>query len=107
MTDRSLIYISGGITGVPDFREKFAVAVQEVMLLGHTPISPLEVCMEASLKEGVDSWRSFMIADLRALLACEGIYMLRNWADSKGARLEHLVAAGLELEIIYQPEDGR
>lgn len=106
MTERRLlIYIAGGVTGIPSFRANFAEAAEEVQLLGHTPISPLEVCAGEGLREGIDSWRSFMIADIRALLACDGIYMLRMWWDSKGARLEHTIAEALGLELIYQPEE--
>lgn len=99
-----LVYLAGPITGIPDFRERFAQATNEVLLLGHTPISPLEVCTQAGLTEGVDSYRAFMVADIRALLACEGLYALVGWENSKGARLEHMIAAALNMEIIYQPE---
>jgi len=45
-----------------------------------------------------------MRADIRALLECDAIYMLRGWEQSAGARCEHLVAAMCGIEIMYEKE---
>jgi hypothetical protein len=43
-----------------------------------------------------------MKADLKAMLDCDCIYMLKNWLGSKGAMVEHNLASDLKFEIIYQ-----
>lgn len=106
MSDCKLIYCAGPITGIPDFRERFTRAVLEVQLLGHVPINPCEVTKAAGIDDDGSTavWLACMKADIRALLACDGIYLLRDWENSRGARLEKLVAEGLDMEIIYQPD---
>lgn len=106
MTRRNF-YIAGPISNSTDFRERFAVGCTEVLLLGHTPVSPLDVTKTKGINDdgGEGLWLVCMRADIHALIECDGIYMLRGWEESKGARLEHLIADGLGLEIVYQPED--
>jgi hypothetical protein len=49
-----------------------------------------------------DFWRECMIVCLRELLQCDAIYMLNNWRNSKGARIELAVAVELGMEILIQ-----
>lgn len=96
------IYIAGPISDTTDYYERFRQACIEVKLLGHTSVSPIEVVKAAQC--GGD-WLACMRADIHALIECDGLYALRGWEHSKGARLEHLIAEGLGLEILYQPDD--
>jgi hypothetical protein len=57
--------------------------------------------MKIDHKENAD-WYDFMERDIAALLRCDGIFMLKNWGDSKGARLEYTVAKELNIPIIFQ-----
>lgn len=98
------IYISGPITGVPDYQQKFKDAKLEVASLGYVPITPIEVCSAAGLDEGNHEWLAYMKANIRAVLEVDGLYMLRDWWQSKGARVEHGLAIGLDLLILYQPD---
>jgi hypothetical protein len=43
-----------------------------------------------------------MKEDLAALLNCDGIYMLKNWGASQGARIEHVVAKEMGLTVEYE-----
>ena len=54
---------------------------------------PLEEC----------SWSLCMLVCLWHLTGCSYIYMLNNWRDSRGARIEHRWATILRKKIIYQP----
>lgn len=99
------LYLAGPITGNLDFRNDFAAAKLEVAQLGYVPISPLEVCMDAGLVEGQHSWKEFMQHDIRALIVCDGVYMLRGWEDSRGARIEQFLANALDLLVLYQSEE--
>lgn len=97
------IYIAGKITGLSysDAFAKFANAAETLKLLGHEPVNPMEV-------NGLDgdgnqySWAEYMKRDIPVLLGCEAIYLLPDWLDSKGARLEKFIADELGMLVIYE-----
>lgn len=92
------IYISGKISGI----EKEAPALFEsaeltIKQFGHEPVNPMK------LNHNHDrSWHSYMKEDLKAMMDCDAVYFLSNWQDSKGAIIEHGLAAQLGLKLIYQ-----
>jgi len=45
-----------------------------------------------------------MVDDISALLECEAIYMVKDWGQSKGARLEYAIAKELGLYILFDGE---
>lgn len=96
------IYISGGISGHPieERRAVFARAEEELRGRGYAPVNPFNngVSLDAS-------YGDHMRADLRMLLDCDGIYLLRGWESSRGARLEHDVAVACEMVIIDEFRD--
>lgn len=94
-------YISGKITGSPanNVVEKFARAEEQVKAFGHEPISPLNNGLGME-----EDWNEHILADIKLLLECDAIYLLKDWQDSKGARIECFVAQECGLEIINQPD---
>lgn len=92
------LYISGKITGIEETAyELFEKAEKEVQFLGCLWVNPMK------LNHNHDkSWLAFMRKDLKALLDCDGVYMLSNWETSRGAIVEHDLAQMLGLEIYYQ-----
>ena len=46
--------------------------------------------------------REIVSTDIHMLLCCEGIYMLRGWEHSVGARAEHSLAQFMKLHIQYE-----
>ncbi len=95
-----MIYISGKVTGqkIEEARTKFLAAKK--FLKGITKekiINPLEVEVRGGL-----TWEEYMAKDIYWLIKCNKIYMLRDWPESKGARLEYLIAKELRIAIIYQ-----
>jgi hypothetical protein len=94
------IYISGKITGLPieEARYNFAVAEKRLRSIGYEPINPM---MEVPYNPNW-TWNDYMIKDIKILLNCDGIYMLYNWKDSKGARIEHNIAVETDKIIIYE-----
>lgn len=98
-----IVYISGCITNggtqpVTDAIERFAAAEQEVATLGHTPLNPCDVAITSW------TWRQCMNRAVRLLLEADGIYLLRGWENSHGARVEKQLAQGLGMTVLYQPE---
>lgn len=115
------IYISGKITGLPIEEAKAMFqAAEDFLIKGNKEISsnfPLEIInpftIDHSKAEAMekappgtwtmhDVWCQYMKEDLGALLNCDGIFMLKNWGSSKGARVEHTVAKELGLTVEYE-----
>lgn len=102
------IYIAGKITGLvyEDALRAFAEAAAEVERCGHVPVNPMAV-------NGLDgdgqphAWAEYMKRDIPHLLACDAIYLLPNWKDSKGARLEKHIAEELGMMIVTHGFAGK
>jgi hypothetical protein len=96
------IYISGKISGLPiqPVIEKFKWHAVFLELKGHESINPFDV---SPLDESKD-WHDYMIEDIAALFKCEAIYMLKDWGQSRGARIEYQIAKELGLQIFFEGE---
>ena len=73
-------------------RAAFAKAESIIKAKGHTPINPL--------KNGIEEtrpWHVHMRQDIKMLVDCDTIYMLPDWENSKGAKLEYQIATELYL----------
>lgn len=89
------IYISGGMTGLPDLNfPAFHEAARKLRALGHRVINPAEINTEGDL-----TWEQCMRADIRALCDCHVLALLPGWETSKGAHLELHLAHRLGIEI--------
>lgn len=87
------VYISGPITGDPDYRQKFEEAESALKTAGYIPLNPVkEIEGIEVLKARKLSYEECMKHDLHQLLFCEGITMLPGWEKSAGATCEHDVA---------------
>lgn len=98
------IYIAGKIGDLPEnvYKLNFEIAKSEVEIAGFIPVSPVDLPHEHER-----TWKAYMLEDLAALKTCQGVYMLRNWNDSRGARIERWVAMRLGIQVYYQsPGDG-
>jgi hypothetical protein len=93
------IYIAGKITGLvyEDALRTFAEAEALLKRLGHEPVNPMA---KVSEQEGL-TWAEYMKQDIPFLLECDAIYLLPNWRDSKGARLEWYIAASLGMQVTF------
>ena len=84
------VYISGPITGNPDYEDDFGRAWVYLNNKGHAPISPIDIGREIKMKMGREpTWEEYMREDIKALMDCDGIYMLDGWLSSDGAKLEY------------------
>lgn len=91
----SKVYIAGKITGDPNYRDKFARAEAELKRQGHLVMNP------AILPEGFE-WETYMHITVTMLNACDTIYLLEDWQDSRGAQIEAKIAQDENYTIIYQ-----
>lgn len=95
-----MTYISGKITGNPDYKKNFAAAEKQLIASGCREseiFNPARVTLPLSA-----TWKDYMRHDLKILLECNEVYMLRDWQDSEGARLEHFIAKKLGYQVTYQ-----
>jgi hypothetical protein len=101
-----MIYISGRITGNKNWEEQFHEA--ECYLIkkyyDEKIINPL--CLDENTKKVFKTenptYKQYMINDIKHLIKCTHIYMLRGWWRSKGARLERHIAKVFGMKIMYQ-----
>lgn len=88
------IYIAGPIAGVPQYANKFRRAAHIWRTRGALVMTP------HVLPEGFP-WAAYMPICYAMMDACDTIYMLPGWRDSKGATLEHDRAKERGMEIVY------
>lgn len=93
------IYISGQISGLPfdETKAKFENIESELIAQGYEVVNPI--------KNGIPynaPWEVHIAMDILLLIGCEAIYLLPDWAYSKGATLEKKIAEFTGKEIIYQ-----
>lgn len=95
-------YIAGKITGLEpsDYLAKFHQAEKLLEKVGHLPVNPCRLPIEGLEYE----WEDYITLGVDRLLRCEAIYLLSDWKESRGARIEHAIAMELGLEIIYSGE---
>ena len=88
-----IIYIAGKMAGLPDKgREHFNRAEERLLAEGHIVLNP------ARLPDGMPQ-EKYMPICLAMLQVADAIYLLDNWKDSPGARLEYNYA-------LYQGKDA-
>jgi len=95
------LYIAGQITGLDEAvaYELFLRAENLLTQLGHEPLNPMKIvdqdemrCYEDQLLDALEI----------VLVSSEALFMLANWRDSKGARIEHAIAEILGRPIYYE-----
>lgn len=86
------IYISGPITGNPNYKKQFATISQKLTKDGHIVVDP------SVETEGL-SPRDYMRISLARLEAADEILLLPGWENSKGAKIEKLYAEYIGLRV--------
>lgn len=91
------IYIAGKITGLAaeEAIKNFNEAEDKLMQQGAITFNP------TCLPEGLE-WEDYLHICLAAIDRCDGVYMLGNWYESKGAQIEHQYAIDTGKELYYQ-----
>ena len=94
------VYISGQITGLDEneYKKLFNEAEDILVAFGYDPVNPI------ALDEAEDTtgwtWHDYMKRDIKLLCGCDYIYLLPNWAKSKGAKVEYMVADILQIPCL-------
>lgn len=98
-----LIYISGRITNNPNYREEFKEAEEWLKAKGYTPLNTTN--LDTALPKL--SYEQYMQIDYTLVDIADGIYMLADWQDSKGAKAELSYAKSLGKRVMYQKKYKR
>ena len=96
------IYISGKITGLKptDYGLRFGHTASKLRSKGNRVINPAVMLSEAN-SEGFNHDELMHIC-YAAIDVCDAVYMLSNWFESKGAKLEHQYALDKGKKVFYQ-----
>jgi hypothetical protein len=92
------IYISGAITGVENYMEKFADAEEKLRSIGFDVVNPAKV--NAMLPEST-TYKQYMDMSLAMLRDCDAIFMLNGFSCSKGAAVEYSYARAIGMIVFF------
>lgn len=88
------LYIAGPMTGIPEHNLPMFNRAQALLeRAGFTVLNPAR----HGAGEPGTSWSDYMRRDIPDVLACDGIALLPDWENSKGARLEVYIADALDI----------
>ena len=101
MGDSKNIFISGKITGDPNYREKFISKKTELQQIYPQDIilSPTDIDMSNC------NWLEAMGVTESIIDACDLIYFMSDWQESRGACEEHAHAAAMGIQIVEEGVD--
>jgi len=88
------IYIAGKITDNPNYMEQFSIAESFLKQKGHAVMNP------TILPPGFEH-HEYMKICFSMIDACEAVYMLDNWRDSKGATMEYKYAMANDKTMMF------
>lgn len=94
-----IIYLAGPITGVYDYKSKFAAAEQRLMAMGHVVLNP------AYLPPGLRKESDYMEICTKMIDKCDGIYFLTGWTGSEGAGKEFNYGNNTGKILVYEAEE--
>ena len=99
------VFISGKITGEPIYKCLFKFNEVLLYIMGLEKEDRIIETANPLYLKGIHfgiSHKEAMEICLEALKDCSHIYMLKDWKESEGAKIEHQFALDNNIKIIYQ-----
>lgn len=91
--DKKVIYLSGPITGVPNYWEPFEKMDDYLTAKGHIVLNP------ARLPQGMTK-EQYMIINIGHINAADAVLFLPGWENSKGSKLERIYCEYIGKEVL-------
>ena len=102
------IYIAGKMRGVPRHNfPAFDAAAERLRKQGYEVVNPADMSRDVGVEKVVTDpavFNRLIAEELREVMACDAIYLLRGWERSEGTRDELEVALSHGLEIMVEGE---
>lgn len=95
------IFLSGKVTGDPDYIGKFDRARWELLPYAEAVLSPAVLPAEGF------SHAAYLRITAAMLSECDGVYMLPDWQESAGSRQELKLAKRLGKRVFFSVEEAR
>lgn len=89
------IYLSGAITGNPNYKKEFARAACRLRKNGCRVVNPAAYPVHKNW-----TWEDYMRRDIKFLMKCTAVVMVNDWKNSKGACLERHIAMELGMMTV-------
>lgn len=99
--NRGRIYLSGPITGVPDYLEIFNDAAMKLRAEGYSVINPANLC---TVLDDQATYEEYMEIDIALLRKCDALVQLPGWQQSLGCNREYGVALERDMIILQYGE---
>ena len=97
------VFISGGITDVPDFKERFKKAERHLRGLGFNVINPAG--LQDNVAVGDFSHYDYMNICVALIELTDCVYFLDGWENSDGSRDEFNYACKIGIPTVTQDEE--
>ena len=88
------VFISGGITGIADYRSAFLLAQKQLEAEGHDVMSPTTLPDD-------QEWSWYIPKCFEMIDRCDAVYFLDGWEKSRGARMEYDYATAKHKKTRY------
>lgn len=110
MKRENTIYVAGPMTGLPQHNfPAFDAAAKRLRRKGWKVISPADIDRKMGVTEATSDaqakkmLRKMLKNDFSVILdKCGAMYMLKGWERSTFGKVEHAIAVGLGMRIMYE-----
>ena len=104
------IYISGKVTGFPDYRKKFDEAEERLRCVtcgsnDYFVVNPMKVLEDCGIGDDEGDWDLAWDILFPLMSICDACYMLDNWEDSRGAKIEYEYAIKHGFKVFYENKE--
>ena len=98
------VYLSGPMKGYPESNfPAFHATAADLRARGLEVVNPAEINVNGA-ENDADFYNQCLRADLKAMMDCEAIALMRGWEKSNGANLELHVAHRVGMRVLFVDE---